>query len=134
MSVSGRLDPTLFGDSVGDDVPRRSLYLRVRRNALNPLLRVFDFPEPFSTTGRRDATNVPAQSLTLLNDPAIERLAAAWANRVLADEQLADDDQRVQAMFAAAFSRPARPSEIERRERLPRQRATAAPNPRRARR
>ncbi len=113
LAVSGRLDGTMFGESVGDDVPRRSLYLRVRRNALNPLLRVFDFPEPFSTTGRRDATNVPAQSLTLLNDPAIERLAAAWAKRILQDEQLADDDQRVQAMFVSAFGRAGQPKEIE---------------------
>jgi hypothetical protein len=114
LAVAGQLDRAMFGDSVSDNAPRRSLYLRVRRNSLNPLLRVFDFPEPFSTTGRRDVTNVPAQSLTLLNDPAIERLATAWAKRVWEDELLADDEQRVQSMFISAFGRTAQPAEIER--------------------
>ena len=44
-----------------------------------------DAPVPTSTKGRRDVTNVPAQSLTMMNDPFIislaERLAKAGAGR-----------------------------------------------------
>ena len=31
----------------------------------------FDAPVPFSTMGRRNVSNVPAQALTLLNDPLV---------------------------------------------------------------
>jgi hypothetical protein len=58
-----------------DGERRRSLYQRIRRNAHNPLLEAFDAPKPASTRGRRDATNVPAQALTLLNDPFVIEMA-----------------------------------------------------------
>ena len=79
--VAGQLDLTPSGPSVGSNANRRSVYLQVRRNALDPLLTVFDAPEPHMTQGRRDSTNVPAQSLTLLNDRLVIDLARHWAER-----------------------------------------------------
>ncbi|MFK7822240.1 MAG: DUF1553 domain-containing protein, partial [Planctomycetaceae bacterium] len=84
LAVSGQLDQTQFGPSANGNSPRRSVYVSVIRNSLNPFLRAFDFPEPFSSVGRRDTTNVPAQSLMLMNDPQIAKYANAWADRVLA--------------------------------------------------
>src|SRR5690606_29624827 len=68
LLISGKLNPQMFGPPAGTSTgnPRRSVYLSVIRNALNPFLEVFDAPVPFATKGRRDSTNVPAQSLTLL--------------------------------------------------------------------
>ena len=102
LAVSGRLDRTLFGPSVlphltpfmdgrgrpGKSGPldgdgRRSLYLNVRRNFLTPMFLAFDFPVPFSTMGRRNVSNVPAQALTLMNDPFVVQQARLWADRVL---------------------------------------------------
>ena len=79
LSVSGRLDPTMYGRSVPvhyaarhglnekgpergpvDGDGRRSIYQEIRRNAANPFLQVFDQPKPASTRGQRDSTNVPA--------------------------------------------------------------------------
>ncbi len=51
------------------------VYVRVTRNNLDPFLTIFDMPVPSGTRGRRDATNVPAQSLALLNDPNVNRWA-----------------------------------------------------------
>ena len=113
LAVSGRLDDALYGKPVAGDVHRRSVYVRVIRNSLDPFLRTFDFPEPFSTTGRRAATNVPAQSLFLMNDPFIAELAASWAQRVAADDHLMSDRQRVVAMFTAATAKEPNELEIE---------------------
>ncbi len=88
---------------------RRSLYLSVRRNFLAPLLLAFDTPSPFSTVGRRTVSNVPAQSLILLNDPFVHQQADFWAKRVLA--RPGSTRERVTAMYESAFTRP--PTEAE---------------------
>ncbi|MEO2046882.1 MAG: DUF1553 domain-containing protein [Pirellulales bacterium] len=111
LHTAGELEHRLYGASVKADSPRRSVYLKVVRNSLVPLLRVFDFPEPFASTGRRDVTNVPAQSLALMNDPAIARYATQWAKRLLDNPQIGSDEQRIEQMFMKAFSR--KPSEPE---------------------
>ena len=66
LAVSGRLDPTMYGPSVPvapdaaswtaaagparsgplDGDGRRSIYLNVRRNFLNPMFLAFDLPVP----------------------------------------------------------------------------------------
>ncbi len=107
LAVGGSLDRDLYGAPVGGDSNRRSLYVRVQRTALDPFLRAFDFPEPFSAVGRRDVTNLPAQALTLLNDPRVATLADHWAGQILADPKLTNDEWRIQGMFRAALGRPA---------------------------
>ena len=107
LAVSKSLNRDLYGAPVGGDSNRRSLYVRVQRTALDPFLRAFDFPEPFSSVGRRDVTNVPAQALTLLNDPRVAALADHWAGQILADPKLTNDEWRIQGMFQTALGRPA---------------------------
>ena len=58
--------------------------MNVRRNFLNPMFLAFDAPVPFSTMGRRNVSNVPAQALTLMNDPLVVGRARIWAERRLA--------------------------------------------------
>ena len=76
LAVSGRLDRTMDGPGVlphltenqdGRGKPasgpldgngRRSVYLAVRRNFLNPMFTAFDYPTPFTTIGRRTVSNV----------------------------------------------------------------------------
>jgi hypothetical protein len=110
LTLSGKLEPTMYGPSVADDDPRRSVYVRVIRNSLDPFLTAFDMPVPFSTRGRRDVTNVPAQSLALLNDPTITGWAANWARRTVKEEK--DDASRVRRMFTEALGRDATANEI----------------------
>lgn len=94
LALSGRLDPMAFGPPVpihltafmdGRGCPknsgplegdgRRSIYIAVRRNFLSPFMLTFDTPVPFSSMGRRNVSNVPAQALILLNDPLVARLS-----------------------------------------------------------
>ena len=102
LALSGRLDRTPFGPPVpvhltsfmdgrgrpGKSGPldgdgRRSIYIAVRRNFLSPFMLTFDTPVPFSSMGRRNVSNVPAQSLILLNDPLVVELSGEWAERAL---------------------------------------------------
>ena len=109
IALTGKLDPKLYGESTGSGVPRRSIYVKVIRNALDPFLTTFDSPVPFSTRGKRDTTNVPAQSLTLLNDNNVIRWSREWALRT---SQVADES-RVKHMFHEAFAREATTDEVK---------------------
>ena len=113
LAVSGRLDTTQFGPPVGTgDRARRSIYMGIRRNSLSPFLEIFDAPKPFTTLGRRDATNVPAQSLALLNDPFVIEAAKSWAEQLLRQTPQADAAARIQLLFETAFARPASADEL----------------------
>jgi hypothetical protein len=99
------------GDNAGappKEQVRRSVYLNIRRNSLNPLITAFDGPKPFTTVGRRDATNVPAQSLTLLNSTFVIDTAKQWA-RTLDPKQA--DAAKVDSLFLQALARKATPAE-----------------------
>jgi hypothetical protein len=108
--MEGRGRPTQSGPLDGDG--RRSLYLNVRRNFLNPMLLAFDSPVPFSTMGRRNVSNVPAQALTLMNDPLVIGQARLWADRELA-RPARSVSERLERLYLAAFGRP--PTDLETR-------------------
>ena len=128
LAVSGRLNRQSYGPSVEihltpfmegrgrpasgplDGDGRRSVYLRVRRNFLVPMLTAFDTPAPFSTVGRRSVSNLPAQALILLNDPFVVEQAHVWAKRVLREKDISPPE-RIKRMYATAFARE--PSESE---------------------
>ena len=112
LAVSGRLDRTAFGPPADDASNRRSVYVRVRRNDLSPFLEVFDAPVPFTTTGRRAVTNVPAQSLALMNSRFVIESSDRWAERIARDPALSNDEQRIERMFLEALGRKARKREI----------------------
>jgi hypothetical protein len=112
LSISGKLDLTQYGPSVTQNIPRRSIYLLQKRNSLPPLLTTFDAPKPFTTLGRRDSTTVPAQSLTLLNDPSIIQLAKQWGESVR--QTVPGLEPQIQGMFESAFGRPPAVEELER--------------------
>ncbi|HEY1174381.1 MAG TPA: DUF1553 domain-containing protein [Verrucomicrobiae bacterium] len=112
LAVAGKLEAKQFGPPVFNNVnPRRSVYLAVRRTNLNPFLEVFDAPKPFTTLGQRDATNVPAQSLTLLNDPFVIGLAQSWAKALIARDET--EEARVRRMFELAFARTPSAAELK---------------------
>lgn len=106
--MDGRGRPSRNGPKDGRG--RRSIYLEVRRNFLSPLLLAFDTPNPFSTMGRRNESNVPAQALILQNNPLVHEQASAWAQRVL--EREATTDQRIEMLYREAFARPPTDEEL----------------------
>lgn len=112
ITITTGLDTNMFGPPTNPNSNRRSLYLKVKRNNLAPFLTAFDMPAPHTTQGRRDATNVPAQSLTMLNSPFVNNKASAWANRILKDNTLNTPENRINRFYLEAFSRPPTKQEI----------------------
>lgn len=122
LLISGRLDSKMYGPSVlphltrfmeGRGRPssgpldgngRRSVYVNIRRNFLPPMFLVFDFPLPATTFGRRAVSNVPAQALTMLNDPFVLEEADRWGSGV-AKQANRSPEERIEAMYLAAFAR-----------------------------
>ena len=130
LAVSGRLNPTVYGPPVPvhlteflvgrgrpdksgplDGDGRRSIYSVMHRNFLPTLMQTFDAPTPFSTVGKRNVTNVPAQSLALMNDPLFHEQARVWAGRLLRETSDSDASTRVRWLFESAYGRE--PSAIE---------------------
>ncbi len=131
LAVSGRLDSTMYGEPVPihltefmkgrgrpevsgplDGAGRRSVYVAVRRNFLSPMMLAFDMPIPFSTFGKRNTSNVPAQSLTLLNDPFVAEQAAVWADALVARKDL-DPEEKIAHIYLSALSRTPTAAETE---------------------
>ncbi|MEZ6053661.1 MAG: DUF1553 domain-containing protein [Planctomycetaceae bacterium] len=117
LMAAGELSDEQFGPPQSVESSRRSIYLTVQRNSMIPQLTVFDQPKPFSTKGRRDVTNVPGQSLTLMNDPVINSLARRWAERQLmssgqTSEGTVSPKVQIQQMFLAALGRPPTENEV----------------------
>jgi hypothetical protein len=133
LAVSGRLDGTaLYGPPVPvhitpfmtgrgrpgvagplDGNGRRSLYISIRRNFLSPMMLAFDMPIPFSSMGRRNVSNVPSQSLILMNDPFVIQQAGIWGTRIAAIEELTRE-QRIRQMFQEALARQPTDEEVRR--------------------
>ena len=130
LAVSGRLDPQLYGPSVHpfrekadpekrlftgsvDGEGRRSLYLKVQLMEAPHFLSAFNLPGGKVTQGRRDNSNVPAQSLALLNDPFVRGMSDLWASRLLKEGHRNVED-RLTAMFSATLGRSPKPLELER--------------------
>jgi hypothetical protein len=131
LAVSGKLDTSMYGPPVPvhitsfmngrgkpensgpiDGNSRRSIYQEVRRNFLDPLMTTFDRPIPFTSFGKRTVTNVPSQSLILLNDPFVMLEAEAMAKNLSLQKNLTLEN-KVQWIYMRAFSRAARNEEVE---------------------
>ena len=135
LSVAGSLNSSLYGPSVPvhltafmegrgrpksgplDGDGRRSIYVKIQRNFLSPMMLAFDMPSPFSTMGRRSTSNVPAQSLILMNDPFVWQQAERWSRRLLADKTMSRVE-RIKAAFQVGIGRPPTSDQLQRVERF----------------
>jgi hypothetical protein len=108
--MNGRGKPSKSGPLDGDR--RRSIYMEVRRNFMDPMMMTFDRPNPFNAFGKRTVTNVPAQSLILLNDPFVIQQAAAMATNLLS-KKISSSNDRVDWIYQRSLSRNATQEEIE---------------------
>jgi len=112
LQVSGSLIRSPLGGADAFNTNRRSLYVRVIRNNLDPFLTVFDTPVPATAKGRRDETNVPAQSLTMMNDPFVISLADRLAKRVRGDQTLTTPEAQIRSLFQLTLNRDPSAKEI----------------------
>jgi hypothetical protein len=135
LAISGQLDLTTAGSPVeglgtlvtDNDANQqqfqlkeslhRSVYLPIIRGELPAILTLFDFADPDLVTGRRSVTNVPAQSLFLMNSPFVMEQAEKAAERILGNTSGDPDlENQVTAAYELILSRPANDAEIQRAE------------------
>ncbi|MCC6367457.1 MAG: PSD1 domain-containing protein [Bryobacterales bacterium] len=113
LRSSGRLDETMFGPSEDVQAPankRRTVYSRVSRSRLSPLLKNYDFPDPMQTSGGRELTITPLQQLYVMNSEFLHDSAAALEKSVAREPDAA---AKVRALFRKALSRDPSPAEID---------------------
>ena len=117
LAAAGTLDPKMYGRTGLDvKVPRRSIYLTVKRSEPIGFLQVFDQPEPLQPVGARGVATVPTQALAMMNSPFVRAAAEGLAKRSRTAVGLAPTAASGAAViddcFTAAISR--QPSDTER--------------------
>jgi len=136
LAASGRLNLNMYGKPVPtylnsfmngrgrpssgkiDGEGRRSIYLSVSRNFISPFMSTFDYPNPFTTFGNRNTTNVPAQSLILMNNQFVKQQAGVMAKNILKTQANKNFQEKVSYAYQKAFSRTPKEEEIQKSEKF----------------
>jgi cytochrome c553 len=96
----------------GYNTMKRSVYLPVIRSSGYEPFQAFDFPDPSVTMGRRAVTNIPAQSLLLMNGKLVHDQTRKMAEYLM--KQSGDEAKKISMAYEILFSRNAQPSEVQR--------------------
>jgi hypothetical protein len=102
LAVSGLLDAAP-GDKPAklDETNRkRTVYGFISRRKTDPMLSLFDFPNPNATNEKRITTGTPPQRLFFMNSPFVETQAKA-----LADRLKGDDASRLTQVYRLVYDR-----------------------------
>jgi Protein of unknown function (DUF1553) len=91
---------------------RRAIYGYIDRQNLPATLRTFDFASPDLMNPQRPVTNVPQQTLYMLNSPFVLSRAAALVNTPEFAGSAIEEAQ-VQHLYERALSRKATPGEVQ---------------------
>ncbi len=128
LAAGGLLNPTIGGPSVrppqpsgiseltyassakwveskGADRYRRGLYTWFQRTSPYPMLMTFDAPDSNVCAVRRERSNTPLQSLTLLNDPVFFECAQALGRRVVEESGSEGVEGRIRFAFDVCLAR-----------------------------
>ena len=131
LSASGTLSGKMFGPPVkppqpagvtevaygspkwevssGEDRYRRSIYTFQKRSAPFAMFNTFDAPSGETCVARREVSDTPLQSLTLLNDIAFVEAAQKLGS--LTSQQSGDDETKIRFLFRRVLTRS--PSRLE---------------------
>ncbi len=113
LRASGRLSYTMAGPSEDVELAtnvRRTVYGRISRGRLSPVLKNYDFPDPMQSAGGRDLTTTSLQQLFVLNSPFFFDSAAAISKVV---GNLPTDSTRMRELYRRLLSRDPSPQELD---------------------
>lgn len=136
LSITGTLNPKMYGPGVYVDIPkevlagqsqpgngwghsspeeqaRRSVYIHVKRSLLTPILESFDMAETDRSAPVRFSTVQPTQALGMLNGGFLHQQAQGLAQRVQR-EVGSDLSKQLQRVLYLVTQRPPRSSDVER--------------------
>lgn len=111
---AGCLNRQIGGTSFDPQDPqerRRTVYSRVSRLDLNPLLAMFDFPDPNAHAGSRSQTTTPLQKLFVLNNPFVVNVAEQFVARI--QREAKSTSQQIERAYEILYSRPPTAEERE---------------------
>ncbi|MCA8997391.1 MAG: PSD1 domain-containing protein [Planctomycetaceae bacterium] len=114
LKVTGQLDSAIGGQSMVPDQPderRRTVYSERSRFQLNPLLAMFDFPDPNAHAAKRVETTTPLQKLFVINSPFMVARAKDFAQRFGTESD--DLVVQIQQAYQILFTRPPSQEELE---------------------
>ncbi|MGE4182331.1 MAG: DUF1553 domain-containing protein, partial [Limisphaerales bacterium] len=111
ITREGTYGPLDWKVSTGEDRFRRGIYTFAKRTAPYAAFQTFDAPSGEACVARRDSSNTPLQSLTLLNDEVF--LEAAQALGRQAAHMDGDDRAIATHLFRLILTRLPRPSELK---------------------
>ncbi len=113
LRATGRLDHTLYGPSQDVEAAenvRRTVYGRVSRSRLSPLLKHYDFPDPMQSSGGRDLTTTSLQQLFVLNSQFLQDSAAAISKSV---QDVPTEARRMRELYRRLLSRDPSAAELD---------------------
>jgi hypothetical protein len=110
VTTEGAYGPLEWKVSEGGDRYRRGLYTFAKRTAPYAMFATFDGPSGEACVARRDVSNTPLQSLTLLNNPVLIEAAQALGRMI--DQQSGTDEARLVSLFRHCLTRPPQPEEL----------------------
>lgn len=108
------------GEIVSDDVCR-SVYLPLPRGMAPEVLELFDLPDGSFVQSMREETNVPSQSLYLLNSQQVATLAGVTAKAMtkqIPARGVGRFDERIHYLVSRLLSRAPTPEELQWAEQL----------------
>jgi len=106
LAVSGRLDPKGGGPPVPltSDNRRRTVYGYIGRTKLDPMLALFDFPNPNNTSDERMVTVGPLQRLWFMNNGFVAAQTRSLLDR-LNNDQGQTYEQKIGKAYRLLFER-----------------------------
>ncbi len=99
-----------WGQSSASEQARRSIYIKVKRSLLTPILESFDVAETDRSAPVRFVTTQPTQALGMLNSRFLNQQAELLAARLRRE---AGEDQRQQVRLGLQLATLRRPTETE---------------------
>ena len=116
LAVAGKLDHAAGGRAVEITTEpfttRRTIYGFIERQNLPAIFRTFDFASPDATSPQRFYTSVPQQALFMINSPFVVEQARDFARRPELSSGSRGED-RVKALYQAAYQRDPTSDEID---------------------
>ena len=114
LAVSGQLDLEIGGapenlSNAGNH--RRTIYGKIDRRDLEPVLQINDFPDPDSHSPAREETITPLQQLFILNGEFVRLQSEALVARLFRESPHNQED-RIALAYQLLFGRSATKEEI----------------------
>jgi len=113
LQASGELKLTIGGPSEAIDAEgpaRRSVYSKISRGRLHPLLQLYDFPTATQHSPQRQVTTTPLQQLFVLNSAWMQHRAERLASRA---DHLLEPNAKVAELYRLTLGRTPNPREIK---------------------